>query len=193
MFVRRLQAIALLLGPLIFAVSPFFWVNGHYGVNGGTLIALSMAPWVYGLIGEYEILRERAPLISGLWLLMLLIGMLGIIAFGLQGFFEGAFEVGERVALEGFSHYPPQSILVLWLPGPVFPLSLLVFGVLLGWTRSASWWVSALICLASITFPLGRALRLEWIAYVADLLVVIPFAQLAWHAWHRASNVSTHP
>ncbi|MGP4016863.1 hypothetical protein [Saccharopolyspora sp. 5N708] len=48
MFVQRLQAAALLLGPLIFATSPFFWVDGHYGVTGGMLIALAMAPWVYG-------------------------------------------------------------------------------------------------------------------------------------------------
>lgn len=187
MVVQRLQAVALLLGPVIFAASPFFWIDGHYGVNGGMLIALSMVPWVYGLIGEYERLRERVPIAAGLWLLLVLVGMFGSIAFGLQGFFEGAFGLHDRVGLERFADYPPQSLLVLWLPGPTFPGALLVFGLLLFWTRMSPWWDATLICLAAVAFPLGRVLRLEWVAYVVDLLVIIAFAHLAWRAWHRDS------
>ncbi|MEV0052793.1 hypothetical protein AB0H34_20095 [Saccharopolyspora shandongensis] len=185
MVVQRLQAAALFLGPVIFAASPFFWVDGHYGVNGGMLIALSMVPWVYGLIGEYERLRERIPFAAGLWLLLLLIGMFGSIAFGLQGFFEGVFGLHDQVGLARFGDYPPQSLLVLWLPGPTFPLAMLVFGVLLFWARLSPRWVAVLICLAAVVFPLGRVLRLEWVAYIVDLLVIVPFAQLAWSAWHR--------
>ncbi|GAA2804321.1 hypothetical protein [Saccharopolyspora taberi] len=188
MLVPRLQAAALLLGPVVFAASPFFWIDGHYGVTGGMLIALSMVPWVYGLIGEYERLRERVPRLAGLWLLLLLIGMFGSIAFGLQGFFEGVFGVGGRAGLAQLEDYPPQSVFVLWLPGPAFPLSLLVFGMLVGWTRMSPWWVAVLICVAAIAFPLGRVLRLDWVAYVVDLLVIVPFTQLAWRAWHRTAT-----
>ncbi|MFD7368046.1 hypothetical protein ACFV4I_17450 [Nocardiopsis alba] len=85
MIVRRLQAVALFLGPVTFAASPFFWNDGHYGVTGGMLIALSMVPWVYGFLGEYDRLREHMPTLSGLWLLVLLAGMFGSISFGLQG------------------------------------------------------------------------------------------------------------
>ncbi|PWU56763.1 hypothetical protein DLJ47_04990 [Micromonospora sp. S4605] len=191
MVVQRLQAAALLLGPLIFAASPFFWIDGHYGVNGGMLIALSMVPWVYGLIGEYERLRECAPRAAGLWLLLLLIGMFGSITFGMQGFFEEVFGMVDRTALDQLEDYPPQSLFVLWLPGPTFPLSLLVFGILLGWTRLSQRWVAALICLAAIAFPVGRVLRLEWVAYLVDLLVIVPFSQLAWCAWRRAGTAPT--
>ncbi|GAB2745928.1 hypothetical protein GCM10027174_19750 [Salinifilum aidingensis] len=185
MVVKRLQAAALVLGPIIFAASPFFWVNGHYGVNGGMLIAISTVPWVFGLIGEYERLRERVPFAAGLWLLLLLIGMFGNIAFGLQGFFEGAFDLHDRAGLARFADYPPQSLLVLWLPGPAFPGALLVFGGLLLRSRMAPWWDAVLICLAAIVFPLGRVLRMGWVAYVADLLMIIAFAHLAWRAWRR--------
>ncbi|GAA1764315.1 hypothetical protein GCM10009834_22720 [Streptomonospora arabica] len=193
MFVRRLQAAALFLGPVIFAVSPFFWTGGHYGVNGGMLIALSMVPWVYGLIGEYERIREHVPNVAGIWLLILLVGMFGSIAFGLQGFFEGTFGLDGRAALEGFDDYPPQGFLVLWLPGPVFPLALLTFGLIIGWTRTSPLWVAALICLAAVAFPAGRALRLEWVAYIVDVLVIIPFAQLAWRSWHDPRTVPRPP
>ncbi|PKW16957.1 hypothetical protein [Saccharopolyspora spinosa] len=185
MLVQRLQAVALFLGPVIFAASPFFWVDGHYGVTGGMLIALSTVPWVYGLIGEYERFRERVPVLAGLWLLLLLVGMFGSIAFGLQGFFEGVFGISDRASLAALDDYPPQSLFVLWLPGPSFPLALLAFGAILGWTRMSPRWVAVLLCLAAIIFPLARVLRLDWVAYIADLLMVLPFCRLAWHAWQR--------
>ena len=78
MWITRLQRSGLVLGPVLFALSPLFWVDGHYGVVGGMLIAVSMVPWVYGLLGEYERLRRPLPRISGLWLLLVLIGMFGM-------------------------------------------------------------------------------------------------------------------
>ncbi|WP_406690220.1 hypothetical protein REH65_30570 [Saccharopolyspora sp. ID03-671] len=185
---QRLQAVALVLGPVVFAASPLFWVDGHYGVTGGVLIALSMIPWVFGLTGEYDRLRQRVPVIAALWLVLLLVGMLGSISFGLQGFFEAALGAPGRIGVGSFADLPPESVLVLWLPGPAFPAAMLVFGVLLVWTRSAPWWDAALICLAAVAFPLGRVLRLEWVAYVVDLLVIVAFAHLAWRAWRRAGR-----
>lgn len=185
MVVQRLQAAALVLGPGMFATSPFFWTNGHYGVTGGTIIALAMIPWVYGLLGEYDHLRAQAPLWAGLWLLLLLIGMLGSVAFGLQGFFEGSFGITDRSSLAALDRYPPQSLLVLWLPGPAFPLALLGFGALLARTRTSPLWVVLVLCLAAITFPLARFLRTEWVAFAADWLMVLPSCHLAWSAWQR--------
>lgn len=186
MLIKRLQAVALFLGPITFAASPFFWNDGHYGVTGGMLIALSMVPWVYGFLGEYDRLRVQIPNISGIWLIVLLAGMFGTISFGLQGFFEESLGVVNRIALSSFSEYPPQSLLVLWLPGPVFPLALFVFGLMIGWTRASPRWTAVFICVAAIAFPAGRVLRVDWVAYLADLLLVLPFSYLAWHAWRRA-------
>ncbi|RRO14721.1 hypothetical protein EIL87_18425 [Saccharopolyspora rhizosphaerae] len=193
MLVQRLQALALVVGPVIFAASPFFWVDGHYGVTGGVLIAVSTVPWVFGLIGEYERLREHAPVAAGLWLLLLLAGMLGTVAFGLQGFFEGAFGLHDRVGLARFDDYPPLSLLVLWLPGPAFPAAMFVYGALLLWTRAAPPWDTALICLAAVAFPLGRVLRWEWVAYVVDVLVIVAFTHLARRAWQRTREPAGRP
>lgn len=193
MIVRRLQAAGLFLGPVIFAISPFFWVDGHYGVTGGMLVALAMVPWVYGLLGEYDHLRERTPIPAGLWLLLLLVGMFGSIAFGLQGFFEGALAADDRSGLAALDGYPPQSLFVLWLPGPTFPLALVVFGAMLAWTRLAPAWDAAMICAAAIAFPLARVLRTELVAYAADLLLVVAFGHLAWRAWRRTGRPTVSP
>lgn len=83
MLIARMQILGLIVGPSIFALSPLFWNDGHYGVVGGMLIAVSTVPWVFGLLGEYEKLRAPFPVVSGLWFLLVLIGMFGTVAFGL--------------------------------------------------------------------------------------------------------------
>ncbi|MGX4711095.1 hypothetical protein [Rhodococcus ruber] len=171
---------------MLFALSPIFWTDGgHYGVVGGMLIAVSVIPWVYGLIGEYERIRQPIPVVSGLWLLVLLVGMFGTIGFGLQGFFEGVLEADHRSGLDAFDDYPPAGIILL-ISGPVFPLAVGILAILHWFTGSAPHWTSVLLCIAAVTFPLARVVRVEWVAVVADVLMVIAFGYLAWVAWRRA-------
>ncbi len=66
MVVRRLESLGLIIGPLLFALSPLFWIDGHYGVTGGLLIAIAAVPWVYGLIGEYNALRPVSPSVGAM-------------------------------------------------------------------------------------------------------------------------------
>ncbi|WP_241387265.1 hypothetical protein [Rhodococcus sp. CH91] len=188
MAIQRLHALGLALGPVLFALSPIFWTDGHYGIAGGILIAVSMVPWVYGLIGEYERLRRPLPVVAGLWLLLLLVGMFGSIAFGLQGFFEGVFGVTHRAALNAFEDYPPISV-VLLVAGPIFPLAIGVLGILYWFTDSAPRWASILLCIAAVAFPLARVVRLEWVAIVADVIMVVAFWYLAWIRWRRAGRM----
>ncbi|MCI0157658.1 hypothetical protein KNO15_13235 [Leifsonia shinshuensis] len=185
MLIARLQSLGLVVGPALFALSPLFWVGGHYGIVGGMLIAVATVPWVYGLLGEYGRLRPLLPRIAGLWLLLVLLGMFGTIAFGLQGFFEGVFGVADRTALDAFADYPPWGAAVLLLSGPVFPFALLILGILHWRTRLSPRWTAGLLCAAAVLFPLARLLRLEPLAVAADLLMLAAFCVLAWRSWPR--------
>jgi hypothetical protein len=62
----------------------------------------------------------------------------------------------------------------------MFPLTVLGLGAVLAWRRLAPIWVCALLCLAGAVFPMSRIPRVEWIAPVADLLLLVPFAWLGW-------------
>ena len=68
-----------------------------------------------------------------------------------------------------------QANVLLWWPGPLFPLVLLILGATLWRTRTVTPWVAALICLGAIAFPFGRAPRIQTIALVTDILLLIPF------------------
>jgi hypothetical protein len=130
-----LRCASLALGPLLLATSTFFWEDGRYGVTGGTLVALSSAAWVYGLIGAWERLVPRLPVVATAGLVLTLLGTLGGIAFGLQGFFEGTFEVSATESLTAVGEHPVATWLILWGPGPLFPLSLVLLGASLLWAR----------------------------------------------------------
>lgn len=185
MLIARLQCLGLVVGPALFALSPLFWVDGRYGTVGGMLIAIATVPWVYGLVGEYERFRTPLPRIAGLWLLVVLLGMFGTIAFGLQGFFEGVFGVTGGTALSAFATYPPWGTAVLLLLGPVFPLALAVLGVLHWRAGLSPHWAAGLLCGAAVLFPLARLVRLDAVAFAADLLMLVAFSAVAWHSWPR--------
>jgi uncharacterized membrane protein YhaH (DUF805 family) len=193
--VPRLRVLGLVVGPAIFALSPLFWDDGHYGTVGGMLIAVSTVPWVYGLLGEYERLRVTLPVVSGLWILLVLIGMFGTIAFGLQGFFEGAFGVNDESGLTAFDEYPVGGTVVLLLAGPTFPLALIVLGAMQWHTRMSPRSCVVLLCVAAIAFPVARVTRSTPVALVADVMMLVAFCWMARHSWtatsgRRRENVS---
>lgn len=193
MVIRRLQALGLILGPALFALSPLFWNDGHYGVAGGLLIALATVPWVYGLIGEYDDLRSRFPVASGLWLLVVLVGMFGTVAFGLQGVFESVFGVDDSAALAAFGDYPTTVAIILLLAGPVFPGALLLLGAMLWRSSLTPTWCAALLCLAAAAFPVARVTRSAPVALVADLVMLAAFGAVAWFSWRRATAPAQLP
>lgn len=185
MLIARMQILGLIVGPSIFALSPLFWNDGHYGVVGGMLIAVSTVPWVFGLLGEYEKLRAPFPVVSGLWFLLVLIGMFGTVAFGLQGFFEGVFRVDDSSALAAFDGYPTAGTIMFLLAGPTFPFALLVFGAMQWRARTIPPACAVLVLVAAVAFPIARATREAPVAFVADLVMVAAFCGVAWYAWTR--------
>lgn len=192
MFIRRVQALCLVIGPTLFALSPIFWIDGRYGIVGGMLIAVAMVPWVFGLLGEYDRLRPHLPVVSGLWMLLVLIGMFGSIAFGLQGFFEGVLGTTDGASPATFTGYPTAGALVLLLAGPMFPAALVVLSIFHWRTRLAPRWVASLLALAAAMFPVARVARIDTLAVIADLLMLGTFCVIAWRAWHadRAPVIS---
>lgn len=185
MVIHRMESLGLVIGPLMFTLSPLFWVEGHYGVTGGLLIAIATVPWVFGLIGEYNSLRPRLPLLSGLWMLLVLIGMFGTVAFGLQGVFESIFGVDESSSLAAFTAYPLPVAVILLLAGPVFPTALLLLGAMYWRTGLTPRWSAALLVCAAVAFPIARVTRSIPVALIADLVMLTAFCAVAWLAWNR--------
>src|SRR5262249_13332099 len=102
-------------------------------------------------------------------------GCVGGANFGLVGAFSEAFGISHEAFLQTAKDHALGFNLLLFWPGPLFPLSLLVLGVQLARKRIVPGWVGAFIFLGAIAFPISRIPRIEGIAHTADILLAIPF------------------
>jgi hypothetical protein len=89
MFLPRLQATCLIVGPLLFAAATFFWLpGGGYSATAAALIVVSLAFWTAGLLGVIDTLRPRMPVYRGLLALVLIYGAIGGATISARGMFE---------------------------------------------------------------------------------------------------------
>jgi hypothetical protein len=171
---RAVQGACLVLGPVLNAAATFQLVGGRYGVTGGTLVALSSVLWLPGLLGVWEVVRARRPVLGTVGAVLSTVGAFGGIAFGLQGFYEGVFGVDKQESLHALAAHPVAAQLALWLPGPVFPLSLFVLAVALAMTRVAPYWMAGVLAAGAVLWPLSRIPRIPALAHLADAAVLVP-------------------
>ncbi len=164
------------------AVSTFLWeADGRYGVWGGVVIMIANALWIYGLLGVWERVAVWRPWSGGVGILLALGGCVGGIAFGLQGFFEGLFAVSGTASLEAADAYPVAAAIVLWIPGPLMPVSLFALGLDLALSKLAPRWMAAMLIVSAAVFPLSRITRTDAIAHLADAFILLAFTALAVH------------
>jgi hypothetical protein len=171
---RAVQGACLVVGPVLNAAATFQLTDGRYGVTGGTLVALSSVLWLPGLLGVWEVVRARRPVLGTAGAVLSTVGAFGGIAFGLQGFYEGVFGLDQQESLGALAAHPIAAQLVLWLPGPVFPLSLLVLAAALARTRVAPYWMAGVLAVGAVLWPVSRIPRIPAIAHLADAAVLVP-------------------
>ena len=171
---RAMQGISLVIAPLLFASSTFFWKNGEYDENSATLLILSLFFWIPALTALFGYVKNQMPYYSvyGLWIAVY--GCVSGICFAFLGYITTVLNVTHEQYLKALSHYPVTSQLLLFSAGPLFPLSLLVVGINLIRVKSLPLWPCILLCLAAIAFPLSRIPRIVFVAHVADLLMIVP-------------------
>jgi Domain of unknown function (DUF4386) len=177
--ITPLRAASLVLGPALLAASGFFWLDGRYGLIGGTLVAWGSLAWLYGLLGVWEHLQPRLPRASAVGIVATLLGAFGGIAFGLQGVFEELFDVSGPQSLAAAAAHPVVSWAVLWGPGPMFPISLVLLGVALLRTGVTPRPLAVLLILGGAAFPLSRAGRIELVAHTIDAALLATSVWLA--------------
>lgn len=172
--------LSLIAAPLLFAASTFFWKEGQYGVTGGTLINLSQVPWIIAFSVLFGKLKMEMPRYATVGLIVAIYGCLSGANFGFVGVYGEAFQIPHKTYLETLSHYSLSANLLLFWPGPLFPLSLLVLGIVLIRQKKVEVWLGILLCLGAIAFPLSRIPRIESIAHAVDVLLAIPLVVIGY-------------
>ena len=177
---KRVEGFCLIIAPLLFAASTFFWQEGEYGVEAAILIIFSMFFWIPALKGLFSLVKSEMPryAVWGLW--VAIFGCISGVCFAFLGYLATVFSISHEQYLISLSRYPITSQILLFGSGPLFPLSILVLGIILIVKRLVPVWIGILFCLAAISFPLARIPpRTPWIAHITDLVLVIPCTVIA--------------
>jgi hypothetical protein len=164
-----------LAAPALFGASTFFWTNGSYGITGGTLLALSMVFWILALSRVFGWLRAGLPVYSSAGSFFAVWGAVSGACFGLADVFTTAFGIPHLIYLKVISEHSLTFNLLLFWPGPLFPLSLLVLSIILMRRRLLPVWPGVMLALGAVLFPLSRIARTEGVAHLADGLLALPF------------------
>jgi hypothetical protein len=177
-----MYGVSLILAPFLLAISSFFWIDGEYGVIGGTILVLSMVFWMPALVFLFGLVKDKLPNYANWGLLIAVFGFISGSNFAFVGIMSEIFNISHQSYIEGFARYPFSSNLLLFQSGPLAPLSLAVLGIALLTTRSVPRPVAIFIILGGITFPAGRIFRIEWVAHITDALLMGPLSVLGLRA-----------
>jgi len=169
---------SLILAPLLQAVSTFFWTDGEYGVTGGTILIFSMIFWIPALLFLFGLVASKKPAYAAWGFLIAVYGFVSGVNFGFLGVLTEVFSIPHERYIHDLSKYPVSSNLLLFQAGPLAPLSLVVLGLVMLFTKVVDWKIAMLITLGGILFPLSRISRIELIAHIADTVQLIPMTVL---------------
>ncbi len=184
----QVERFCLVAAPLLFGASTFFWNNGEYGTEAATLIVLSMFCWIPALKGLFGLVSHELPRYSviGCWLAVF--GCISGVCFAFLGYLTTIFGISHVQYLQSLSNYPATSQILPFASGPIFPLSLLVLGIILLVKRKLRFLNGLLFCAGALMFPVSRIPRIEWIAHIADLLILAPCVWIAVRAHGMAAT-----
>jgi len=187
---KKFQAVSLIIAPLFFAASTFFWTSGEYSVTSAVFIILSMFFWIPALTLLFTLLKNKMPQYS-VWALWIAVyGCISGCCFAFLGYFASIFNISHEQYLHTLSNDPISSQILLFAAGPLFPLSILLLGINLVRTRTVHMWIGLMLCFAAIAFPLSRIPRIEMVAHIADVLLLIPTAYLGFSLLNNRSKLS---
>jgi hypothetical protein len=179
----KLYAASLILAPACFALSSFFWQNDgqyvQYSVTAGTLLIIGSVFWVFAFAAMFDLVKDWAPRYASWGILVAVYGCLcGGVGFALRDIITLLLHIPHKQMLDIFAQHPVFDNIVFWIGGPAFPLSLLVLGVVLAATRKVPGWVGIMIVLSAVLFPVSRITRVEMIAHIDDMLMLVPMGYL---------------
>ncbi|MFC0544151.1 hypothetical protein [Kutzneria chonburiensis] len=177
---RVMAGACLVAGPALMGASTAFWEGSGQGATGGALVVLATGVWAYGLVKVLAGISRKLPVYGAVATLVTVLGVVGGTAFGVQAIYEEALGMSHGKAIEVLGEHPFAADVAFWGAGPMFPAALVLTGVGLLLARGVPKWVGTLVCLGGLAFPAALITRVEWLASGVDLLLLVPFAFLAW-------------
>lgn len=185
-FSARVFGIAAIAAPLLLLASTVAFATDGEGINdgvlGGTIGVWSAFAMAVALVGVLRLLEPRAPRAAPILTALAVTAFSAGVAFNVQAMYLASFDVDFLAeASEGTVEGSDAIGMLAFLPwGWFVPLSLVLTGVFLWRTRTASWWSGALLIVGGVLFVTARPARIEVVAMLGDAALVLALAPIGW-------------
>ncbi len=127
----------------------------------------------------FGLLKTRMPGIAQWGLLIAIFGFFSGGLFGFVGVLTEIFDISHQTYIDAFAKYPVSTGLLLFWSGPLAPLSLILLGVFFLRTKTTKSWAAVMLIVGGLVFPASRISRNEWLAHLADIILLLPMCYLA--------------
>lgn len=174
----------MIIAPLLISIAQFFWHDGLVGSTGGWIQIIGFTFWIVAFKGLFDHFKNT-PVYSTIGFLIAVYACVGGAGFGSDGIYSDAMghanlEEANTFIQKAFEENLGLPLVVsLFLPGILFPLSLLVVGIQLIRTKKAAVWMGLLLIIAAIGFPLSRIPRIDMIAHIDNLFLLLSHTLIA--------------
>jgi hypothetical protein len=147
--------------------------------TAGWLQVLAYTFWILAFHGMFSLMKEKMPVYAALGFLIAVYACIGGNNFGLDGVYMQAFGVNDLEQVQSMHNsFGIAKIITLYLPGALFPLSLLVLGILYAIKKIVPIWIAVLLIIAAIGFPVSRIPREPIYAHIDNILLLVSHAAL---------------
>lgn len=108
---------------------------------------------------------------------------IGGAGFGFDGIYTEAMGIATMEDARAFHAGVGFPLIVsMFLPGALFPLTLVLAGILLIRSKEVKIWVGVLLIVAAIGFPLSRMPRIELLSHIDNVLLLLSHILIAFTA-----------
>ncbi len=181
----RFERFCLLAAPVLLAVATFFWENGEYGAIAAPLTVIALFLWIPAFSVLFAPLKIKMPYYAtwGRWVAVF--GCISGIGFAFLGYLATVLGISHAQYISALSKYPVSSQILFFGSGPLFPLSLLLLTLMLLLNRLIGISTALIMFFATISFPLSRISRWEWLAHISDLLLIMACFLMATRSFEK--------
>jgi hypothetical protein len=159
------------------AASTILWEDGVVSNATGVLMQYAFLCWTLTFMVLFRKLADRSPRYAVYGLAFAILGCFAGNNFGQEGLYIHALNL-DPLQLREAINAQPAFVLTLFMPGAMFPISVIVLAVMLIRHKRIPNWVGIMLLLGTVAFPVSRIPRITLVGLLADLLMAAPLIYL---------------
>jgi hypothetical protein len=171
---RQIWIFALIAAPLLISIAQFYWRDGRLTATSGWIQVLGFVFWIPAFQAMFTMIKDRFPGSAAWGFLIAIYACVAGAGFGYDGIYTDAFAIeSQEAATNLHEEIGIPLVLTLFIPGLLFPLSLLFLGIQLIRAKQIPIWGGLILILAAVGFPLSRVPRIDLLAHLDNALLLI--------------------